>query len=215
MKKLLIIATLIFSSFSFAQDSLSIRKTKVIAFSPKKFIADNANGINFGILDEYDHQKINGINFQLNPFVLIYPLLPKGIDVPTEQNATVTVNGLSISTGGMTDGKKLNGIAISAYHHAMITNGISANFYNNTSGKLNGIHVSGFANNSDKGAGITVAAMGNYSENFSGIQLAFFNEAKSMKGVQIGLSNKSDKLKGLQVGLWNKNGKRSLPIFNF
>ena len=122
---------------------------------------------------------------------------------------------LSISTSGMTDGKKLNGIAISAYHHAMITNGISANFYNNTSGKLNGIHVSGFANNSDKGAGITVAAMGNYSENFSGIQLAFFNKAKSMKGVQIGLSNKSDKLKGLQVGLWNKNGKRSLPIFNF
>ena len=151
----------------------------------------------------------------MNPLVLIYPLILRGIEVPAEEEATVVVNGIHVSTGGMTDGNSVNGIGVSAYHHAVKTNGISANFYNNTSGTLNGIHVSGFANNSEKGAGITIAAIGNYSENFSGLQVSFFNEAKSMKGIQIGLSNKSERLKGLQLGLWNKNGKRSLPIINF
>ena len=68
------------------------------------------------------------------------------------------------------------------YHHAFATNGISVNFYNNTSKKLNGIHISGFSNNTDVGNGLNVAFLGNYAENFNGLQIGIFNRTKSEKG---------------------------------
>lgn len=219
MKKLFFV---VFTIFAFnkgfsqsANDSVVEKRTKFIAISPKKSGNDNVNGINLGILDAYDKQKINGINFQLNPLSLIYPLLPQAIDFPNEKNATVTINGIHISTGGTTDAKKLNGIGVSIYHHAMVTNGISANFYNNTSEKLNGIHVSGFSNNSVYGKGLHLSVLNNDSENFCGIQVALFNNSKDLKGLQFGLFNTTEKMKGLQIGFWNKNAKRSLPLINF
>ncbi|MGA9213429.1 LA_2272 family surface repeat-containing protein [Kaistella sp.] len=218
-------------TFMFGQDSLSQDlklKSAVITFNPAK-IAKNTTGINLGVFDSYQKQKINGINLQINPITLLYPLLPQAIPVPSEDEVTVILNGIHISTGGMMDGAKLNGLGISIYHHARVTNGFSANLFNNTSGILNGIHVSGAANNSEKGAGITFAFMGNYSEKFTGLQIGGFNEAKQMKGLQIGFVNKSENLKGIQVGIvnnnkngrnfqlgfWNKNTKRTLPILNF
>lgn len=231
MKTKLLLLFIFACTFTFAQDSLSQDlklKSALITFNPAK-IAKNTTGINLGILDEYENQTINGINLQANPFSLIYPLIPKAIPAPTEANATVVVNGIHFSTGGMTDGKQLNGLGISMYHHSMETNGISVNFFNNTSTKLNGIHVSGFANTSSKGRGINIAVLENDSEDFKGLLIAAFNSAEKMKGLQIGISNKSDKMKGVQLGLinkningrnfqigfWNKNAKRTLPILNF
>ncbi len=231
MKNLILLASLTFSLMIFAQDSLIIdekNETRIFTVNPAKNVKNTA-GINVGILDDYKKQKINGFNFQLNPFSALYFLIPKAIPIPTEEKATVVANGLHISTGGMVDGNQLNGVGISAYHHAMESNGFTVNFFNNTSGKLNGLHVSGMANNSEKGNGITISILGNYSnkyngvqisgENFSeslnGVQIGLVNKTTNSKGLQIGLVNKSKKHKGVQIGFWNKNGKRTLPILNF
>lgn len=218
MKKLFLIINLFFSiTFLFSQnaDSIYVRKTKVISFSPKKNLSNNVNGINMGILDAYDGQKINGLNLQFNPFVIIYPLLPKAIPAPEKDKGSVVINGIHISTSGTTDAKEMNGIGVSMYHHAFATSGITLNFYNNTSKKLNGIHVSGFSNNADDGNGLNVAVLGNYAEKFNGLQIGLSNETENLKGLQLGLFNKTNEMKGLQIGFWNKNGKRSLPIINF
>lgn len=210
---MLITAAVIVSSTVFGQDSIKI-KPSVFNVNPK-LLPGNTNGINIGIMDDYQKQKISGINLQANFLGLIYPLLPKALPVPTENESTVTVNGLHFSTGGMTDGEKLNGLGISLYHHARITNGVSVNFYNNTSGILNGIHISGFANNSEKGFGLNMALLGNYSDDFTGIQISVSNESMKMRGIQIGFINKSNSMKGIQIGLWNINEKRKFPIINW
>ena len=218
MKKLFLIFNLFYgTTFLFSQntDSISLRKTKFISFSPKKNLSDNVNGINVGVLDAYDGQKINGFNLQFNPIVIIYPLLPKAIPAPEKDNGSVVINGLHLSTSGTTDAKEVNGVGVSMYHHAFATNGISVNFYNNTSKNLNGIHISGFSNNTDVGNGLNVAFLGNYAENFNGLQIGLSNDAENLKGLQVGLFNRTNKMKGLQIGFWNKNGKRSLPIINF
>jgi|GEM_PF-635533 len=233
MKTIFLMLISVFTfNMSYGQDSIQTIQSKsgLITLSPKKNLQKNTNGINLGILDSYEHhQKINGINLQANPYFIIYPLIPKAIEGPAKEEATVTVNGIHISTSGMFDGKNLNGLGISAYHHAYETNGISVNVYNNTSINLNGLHISGFANSSDKGRGVHIAIMGNYSENFQGLMIGAFNESPEIKGLHIGIFNKADKMKGLQIGLinkntsgrnfqigfWNKNAKRTLPIINF
>ncbi len=216
--KMLMLISIFICSLAYSQDSIQSPKSKTgfITFSPKKDFQKNTNGINLGILDDYQQeQKINGINFQLNPILVIYPLIPKAIEAPEKEKATVTVNGIHISTSGMFDGKNLNGLGISVYNHAYETNGVAVNFYNNTSVNLNGLHISGFANNSDKGRGVNISIMGNYSENFQGLMIGAFNETNEVKGIQIGISNKTKKLKGVQLGLWNKNEKRNFPIINW
>ena len=107
MKKLFLIFNLFFGIiFLFSQntDSISLRKTKFISFSPKKNLSDNVNGINVGVLDAYDGQKINGFNLQFNPIVIIYPLLPKAIPPPEKDNGSVVINGLQPSRRPSTAG---------------------------------------------------------------------------------------------------------------
>lgn len=214
MKTNLLAIALVISSLYFGQDSLKI-KSALVTVNPQNKNLRNTNGLNIGVLDDYQKQRINGLNLQANPISLIYPLIPKALPVPSKETSTVTVSGLHLSTGGMVDGEKLNGLGISIYHHCRITNGVSVNFYNNTSGILNGIHISGFVNNSLKGNGLNMAFLGNYSDDFKGMQVAIFNQSEKMKGMQIGLVNKSKKMKGLQIGLWNENEKRKLPIINW
>lgn len=214
MNKNLVVLSVFISTVIFGQDMVKI-KSAVFTVNPKKSFTKNTSGINVGVLDVYKKQTVNGLNLQANPLSLIYPLIPTAIPVPTEEASTVVVNGLHLSTGGMTDGEKLNGVGISMYHHARITNGFSVNFYNNTSGSLNGIHLSGFANSSDKGVGINAALLGNYSDDFGGVQVSCFNNSKKMKGLQVGLVNKSEHLRGIQLGLWNVNEKRKLPLINW
>ncbi|MBW7676054.1 LA_2272 family surface repeat-containing protein [Chryseobacterium chendengshani] len=213
MKTKLSIIALFISLIIFGQESLKI-KSSLVTLNPQKIIR-NTNGFNVGILDDYQKQRINGINFQINPLTLFYPLIPQAISVPTENKSTVTVNGLHFSTGGMMDGKKLNGLGISMYHHSRTTNGFSVNFFNNTSGDLNGFHISGFANSSEKGIGLNMAFLGNDSNDFKGMQISMCNESEKMRGVQIGLVNKTKNLRGLQFGLWNVNEKRKFPIINW
>ena len=161
-------------------------------------------------------------------YSLIYFLFPKALPVPTKDNSTVTVNGLHFSTGGMMNGEKLNGVGASAFHHARITNGLTMNIFNNTSGKLNGLHISGFYNDAETGNGMLIA-VNNDVGNFNGIQLGImnntelgrglqigvYNKTKKQKGLQIGLINKTEAKKGFQIGFWNKNSKRTLPLINF
>jgi len=216
-------------TFYFGQDSLKQDlkiKSALVTFNPSK-IAKNTNGINLGILDAYQKQRINGINIQANPITLIYLLIPKAIEIPKEGEETVTINGLHISTGGMTEGKKLNGIGISMYHITQETNGISINGFNSNIGKMNGLQISWLNNSIEKGNGLQLS-FSNGAEKLNGLQIGIFNEINSGNAFQMGLYNSTKKLKGLQVGVinksenrgfqigfWNKNSKRTMPFINF
>ncbi|MFP3592519.1 LA_2272 family surface repeat-containing protein [Chryseobacterium sp. SIMBA_038] len=227
MKTKLLIGLLLISSFVFGQDSLKV-KSSFFTVNPNQNVIKNTNGINVGILDDYKKQRINGINIQANPITLLYLLIPKGIEVPKKGQETVVINGLHISTGGMMNGKKLNGIGVSMYHIAQETNGISFNGFNNNSGKLNGLHVSWLNNSADSGNGAMVA-FSNDAEKFNGLQTGVYNYNGKGKGLQVGASNKSESFNGLQIGvinknkngkavqigLWNVNERRKLPIINW
>mgnify|MGYP000559902163 CR=1 FL=1 len=229
MKTKLLILSIFICAFSFGQDSLKQDlklKSGLVTFNPSK-VTRNTNGINLGILDEYQKQRINGINLQANPITLLYLLIPKAIELPKKGEETVTVNGLHISTGGMMDGKKLNGIGISMYHIAQETNGISINGFNSNIGKMNGVQISWLNNSIEKGNGLQLS-FSNGAEKFNGLQIGLGNEIDSGSGIQIGIYNSTNKLKGLQLGLinksenrgfqigfWNKNSKRTMPIINF
>lgn len=214
MKKNLTAVLIMMSSLLFAQDSLKT-KNAFLTVNPEKVITKQTAGINVGVMDLYKKQKINGVNIQANPITLLYPLFPKAVEAPSKSESTVSINGLHVSTGGMLDGEKLNGLGISAYHHCRVTNGVSFNFFNNTSNILNGFHVSGFSNDSQIGNGVTASVLGNYSSDFKGLQISVYNQSKKLRGVQIGLINKSENLKGIQIGLWNVNEKRKFPIINW
>jgi hypothetical protein len=224
MKTKLLILSIFICTFYFGQD-LKI-KSALVTFNPSK-VAKNTNGINLGILDAYQKKRINGINIQANPITLIYLLAPKEIEVPKEGEETATINGLHLSTGGMMDGKKLNGIGISMYHIAQETNGISINGFNSNIGKMNGLQISWLSNSIEKGNGLELS-FSNGAEKFNGLQIGLFNEINSGNGFQIGFYNSTKKLKGVQVGVinksenrnfqigfWNKNSKRTMPFINF
>ncbi len=229
MKTKLLILSMFICTFYFGQDSLKQDlkiKSALVTFNPSK-IAKNTNGINLGILDAYQKQRINGINIQANPITLIYLLIPKAIEIPKEGEETVTINGLHISTGGMTEGKKLNGIGISMYHITQETNGISINGFNSNIGKMNGLQISWLNNSIEKGNGLQLS-FSNGAEKLNGLQIGIFNEINSGNAFQMGLYNSTKKLKGLQVGVinksenrgfqigfWNKNSKRTMPFINF
>lgn len=229
MKTKLSIITIFVCTFFFGQDSLRQGlklKSALITFNPSK-VAKNTNGINLGVLDAYQKQRINGLNLQVNPVTLLYLLLPKEIEVPKEGEETATVNGLHLSTGGMMEGKRLNGIGISMYHIAQETNGITLNGFNNNSGKMNGLHISWLSNSAEIANGIQVSlsnkaekfngfqiGIGNQIDSGNGVQIGFYNSTEKLKGVQIGIINKS-KSRGFQIGFWNKNSKRTMPILNF
>ncbi len=229
MKTKLFLLLVFTSSILFAQDSLKQDlklKSSLVTFNPSK-VAKNTNGINLGVMDAYQKQRINGINIQANPITLLYLLIPKAIEIPNDGDETATVNGLHISTGGMMDGKKLNGIGISMYHIAQVTNGISINGFNSNIGKMNGLQISWLNNSIEKGNGVQLSfsnnaeelngfqiGFGNEIDSGNGVQIGFYNSTEKLKGVQIGVINKS-KNRGLQIGFWNKNAKRTLPIINF
>lgn len=229
MKTKLLILSIFICAFFFGQDSLKQDlklKSGLVTFNPSK-VARNTNGINLGILDEYQKQRINGINLQANPITLLYLLIPKAIELPKKGEETVTVNGLHISTGGMMKGQKLNGIGISMYHIAQQNNGISINGFNSNIGKMNGVQISWLNNSIEKGNGLQLS-FSNSAEKFNGLQIGLGNEIDSGSGIQIGIYNSTNKLKGLQLGLinksenrgfqigfWNKNSKRTMPIINF
>jgi hypothetical protein len=227
--KFFLIISLFAGGIISAQDSVKVEKikSKIISFTPKSKM-ENTTGINFGVMDDYKTQKINGINLQGNPLSVIYLLLPHAVEVPDDEAATVSINGLHISTGGMTDAKKLNGLGISMYHITQVTNGFTVNGFNNNSGKLNGLHVSFLNNSAREGHGLLIS-FSNTADTFGGAQIGIYNNTQVMKGfqggainiskqnkgVQIGLVNKTDENKGLQIGFWNKNSKRTLPLINF
>lgn len=229
MKTKIFLALIFVSSILFGQDSLQQDlkvKSALVTFNPSK-VARNTNGLNLGVLDDYQKQRINGINIQANPITLLYLLIPKAIEIPTEGEETVTINGLHLSTGGMMDGKRLNGVGISMYHIAQETNGISVNGFNSNIGKMNGLQISWLNNAIKKGNGLQLSfsneaekfnglqiGIGNEIDSGNGVQIGFYNSTKKLKGVQVGVINRSEK-RGLQIGFWNRNSKRTMPFINF
>lgn len=98
-----------------------------------------------------------------------------------------TINGLSISMGGLMRGRNLNGI--------MLNGGMCSAM------NARGIFVSGGYNIFTDFKGISIAGLRNV--------------AAKGRGLQIGLLNTCKHFKGLQIGLWNVNSKRKMPFINW
>jgi hypothetical protein len=100
---------------------------------------------------------------------------------------TTTINGLSLSMGGLVRCRNINGIALNG--------GICFAY------RSRGLMVSGGYNNIHDFKGISICGLRNVSVKGRGIQIALINVCKNFKG--------------LQIGLWNVNSKRKWPIINW
>lgn len=148
------------------------------------------NGLNLGLFNLQEGQKLNGIHLEL--IGMGFPLAAAiSIDrsyfgtQKAKQDSIVGISGICISGFGPTS-PKIQGLSL--------TPGISVTKYF---------------------SGVSISLLSNLCYSHSGLQIAFYNRAYTLKGVQIGLFNKNFSEKGLQLGLWNTNTKRSFPIINW
>ncbi len=142
-------------------------------------------------------QKINGVNVNvdvLTMFATIFRIFSITENINTAMlsdsmifEGKTTLTGLSVSLGGVMQGRKINGVSV---------NGGSCE-----SDEANGIQISGIENHFQSIKGISIAGIKNTST--------------KCKGIQIGLINTCKHLKGIQIGLWNVNSKRKLPFINW
>ena len=232
MKTLIKTALLLLISFkSFGQQSPVAQHGQIFCLSPVPATVNRVNGMCLGIghnWSDYKPKTINGLNIEVNPAtpIMVLFLDPDRIDHDSLQT---TVNGLHLSTGGLSGNVKLNGAGVSAFNICYASNGFSVTGLYNVATTLKGVHISGLQNSAVKGRGLLIAAM-NLTEDFKGISVGAYNQSiitkgleigvlnlnkTQMSGVQIGIFNKAGRCKGLQIGLWNMNDKRSFPFINW
>ncbi len=164
--------------------------------------AKQINGISLGLMFtgnifSENKQKINGLNLNLDGLTMFGTIIrifsiTENINTAMLSDSMIfegrtTINGLSMSIGGVMQARKLNGLFL---------NGGSCE-----SDEANGIQISGFENYFQSVKGISIA----------GIR----NTTTKCIGIQIGLINVCKHLKGIQIGLWNVNSKRKLPFINW
>lgn len=181
-------------------DSSKYKVRNVVWLSPLR--AKEINGLAIGIatgnsLGAEMPVKINGINANVDLLTVFasimvvgytfYKINIKDMNDTLSFEGTNSINGLSISAGGVLEGRKLNGI--------FLNGGICQ---------------------TDIGNGIIISGLRTMTEDFKGISIAGLrNDATYFKGIQIGLINTCKHLKGIQIGLWNVNSKRKLPFINW
>lgn len=167
-----------------------------IWFTPVGVRSIVINGVALGVAAAGDNLRINGVNVELNPFIIIY--LPFIVDdvysnskyrsgdsiVMDTTTVTTIVNGLSVATLTMNDGRM---------------NGVNVNLSSSHLREMNGVEISGLVN---------------AHEDFNGITAGIVNISTKGKGVQIGVYNYCKSGRVLQIGLINKAGKRILPFVN-
>jgi hypothetical protein len=181
-------------------DSSKFKTRNFVWLSPMH--AKEINGIAIGVATGNSMfsempVKINGLNLNVDfitglagmmftPYTF-YEMSVKRFNDSLENEGSNTINGISLSAGGVVEGSKFNGI--------FINGGLCESY------KANGIFVSGVRNIFQNIRGISVSALR--------------NDAYECKGIQIALINNCKHLKGLQIGLWNVNNKRKLPFINW
>ncbi len=218
-----------------AQDSIAIKKKDTIAnvekyyfptcsqifsLSPisKKVHLVNGLAIGAGHFENSNvkFQKINGINIEANPNIILVPLLimfnpvkayeDSGLGVqisdtivkPFYLSNKMNINGLNISTGSFMIDTDFNGLNISTF-----------NMYQ----KFNGVNIAPIFSSAQKMNGVSFSLV-NVFNNFNGLSVGLINKTNEMKGIQIGLYNTSNS-RGLQLGFWNTNQKRTMPFINW
>lgn len=177
------------------------RLVKNIAwFTPSK--ATEINGLTVGLqtnMDDGNPLVINGVNLNvdgisafLGMFGIAYMFantdLAKMTDTLDKSNVHSSLNGLSISAGGLIgDDMRVRGISINGAISVV--------------NEMTGLHITGTQNRTDEFKGVVITGI--------------TNRALKGRGLQIGLLNVCKDLKGVQIGLWNVNSKRSLPFINW
>jgi len=186
---------LFLSTIVLGQDSSLTRN--IICFTPTK--ANKAKGLILGLWNRPNdnHQKFNGLNFELLGSGWMTPFL--GLDDGGyTRKRTQTINGLSFGLTLLHG--KMNGLSISPT--------LNTTFY------FNGFKIGLLNFDLHKSNGLQVALVNSNDEN-NGLIIGVFNKANKTRGIQFGLINKSDELHGLQIGLVNINDSRTLPFINW
>lgn len=181
-------------------DSSKFKTRNFIWLSPLR--AKEINGLAVGIATGNSMfsempVKINGVNLNVDLITGVASIMISFYNF-TKINAEhyndssllegkTSINGISLSAGGIIQGKKFNGL--------FINGGMCEGDY------ANGIYISGVRN---------------MFYDFKGISFSIIrNDSYVCKGLQIGLINTCKHLKGIQIGLWNVNSKRKLPFINW
>jgi hypothetical protein len=210
-----------------AQDSIVLNQNEIIkthsqifSLSPVSKKVHQVNGLVFGagfFDNQYiKKQTINGINLEVNPSILVAPIviihLPEIIakselthkisdSIVTNENTNLKlkINGLNISSGQYFNDTSINGFSITGFTRFETCNGLNIAALFTFSGEMNGISIS----------------LLNTFNKTNGVSIGLINRTYELKGLQIGLFNASNHNKGLQIGFWNTNSKRSMPFINW
>lgn len=177
------------------------RLVKNIAwYTPSK--ATEINGLTMGLQTTFDDENplaINGVNLNadglsafIGMFAMVYMFtntdLDKMSDTLNKSNINSSLNGLSISAGGL-------------LNSSMRVRGVSINGVVSSANEMVGLHITGTQNITETFKGVVITGIVNRTLKGRGLQIALFNVCKDLKGVQL--------------GLWNVNSKRSLPFINW
>lgn len=240
MKTKFLLFLLLFTLNVFAQDSISLHKTK---FPIWTFHQNNitVNGMSLGLAswegDKPRKANTNGIKIEIIGLGLFVPLMPKSPIAENEvdynklkmEPVSEKINGVALSASGTVCNCLTNGISAGLISQInTYVNGVSATVEFNFSQKNNGLMLAAFNdayimngmqlglfNNGFISKGLQVSILSNSNRSILGMQLGTYNISENLKGIQIGIFNVSEKTKGLQIGFWNINEKRSLPFINW
>lgn len=225
--RLIIMLVVTFGLKSFAQDSTTIvkeifipKRTQIFSLSPISKKVDLVNGMVLGAghfeNSNVNYQKINGINIEVNPDIILIPyltmvradiiydssLIGKPLSdtlvTPKKSINRLKINGFNISSGAFMVDTDFNGLNISTF-----------NIYNN----CNGLNIAPIFTSANKMNGLTISSI-NVFNNLNGVSIGLINKSNKMNGIQIGLYNSSNSC-GLQLGFWNTNNKRTMPFINW
>ncbi|WP_415328713.1 hypothetical protein [Chryseobacterium sp. MMS23-Vi53] len=194
--------SLLLINFFKAQDSLNLKKTKVVAFSPSKNVK-NVNGLLFKYFDEegenFKPKKVNGLGMGVNFIGVFFPAMML-FNLPEANKWNFESTGIA----NKDKMNKINGMQLSLINmEPTITNGLEFNISSNIGSHAitNGVAISPILNIHDEMKGVSVATLANVG--------------KKCRGLQVGAFNKCDDFRGVQIGWWNENEKRKLPLINW
>jgi hypothetical protein len=186
------------------RDTVSKKRPRLVKniawYTPTK--ATEINGLTMGLQTTFDDENplaINGVNLNadglsafIGMFAMVYIFtntdLDKMPDTLNKSNVNSSLNGLSISAGGL-------------LNSSMRVRGVSINGVVSSANEMVGLHITGTQNITEAFKGVVITGITNRTLKGRGLQIALFNVCKDLKGVQL--------------GLWNVNSKRSLPFINW
>ncbi len=191
MKKLslLIIATILSSTFALAQDSVIHRAVQVGLITPL-----SSNGINSAnVQNKFSLNLLGGYSYGNSIFEL------GGLfNINTHYTSGLQIGGLFNLSGNSNYAVQIGGL------------------FNYNRGGVSAVQIGGLFNVADEIKGLQLGGLANVAKDVKGVQVGgLVNVAKDVKGLQVGLINIAKSVDGAALGLVNivkEGGKHQLEV---